>query len=234
MNRDPDESSVLDVSRFFDRLTGDYTEVIERCFPRYPEMLWALLTYLPSQSPPTEILELGCGTGNLSTLLVDSFANSQVTLVDVSTESLQTCRQRLPSDPRLRYLDADFRDLVFDDSRFDLVISSIAIHHLRSDEKKTLFGRIHRWLAEDGVFAYADQHAGATEALNQKHINLWRSLSESAGSTAAEWKMWMDHQREHDHHDTLLDQVDWLRESGFNLIDCPWRYLLWTVLICQK
>jgi hypothetical protein len=36
-----------DVGQFFDALTGEYTTVIERCFPRYQEMLWALLDYLP-------------------------------------------------------------------------------------------------------------------------------------------------------------------------------------------
>ena len=55
-----------DVGTFFDTLTDGYTATIERCFPRYREMLWALLNYLPQGRSFESILELGCGTGNLS------------------------------------------------------------------------------------------------------------------------------------------------------------------------
>ena len=54
------------VGQFFDALSDDYTRTIERCFPRYREMLWALLDYLPRKPQVASVLELGCGTGNLS------------------------------------------------------------------------------------------------------------------------------------------------------------------------
>jgi hypothetical protein len=56
----------------------------------------------------------------------------------------------------------------------------------------------------------------------------------AAGSTDEEWQMWMKHQFEHDHHDTMVEQIDWLRQAGFQKVDCPWRYLLWTVLQAEK
>lgn len=44
----------------------------------------------------------------------------------------------------------------------------------------------------------------------------------------------MDHQREHDHHDSLLDQMEWLRDAGFADVDCTWRNLLWSILLANK
>ena len=38
------------VGSFFNSLTSQYTEAIERCFPRYREMLATLLEYLPDRS----------------------------------------------------------------------------------------------------------------------------------------------------------------------------------------
>jgi tRNA (cmo5U34)-methyltransferase len=222
------------VGRFFDLLTDDYTAVIERCFPRYREMLWALLEYLPSEARPHNILELGCGTGNLSVLLASRYEDATLRMTDISSDSLQTCEQRFSPTPQLIFQQSDFRELDFADAQFDLIVSSIAIHHLTSEEKRVMFGKISRWLTADGVFAYADQHAGATDDLNGKHIENWKTLSHSAGSTPQEWEMWMQHQQQHDHHDSLFDQIDWLRGAGFAMIDCPWRYLLWAVLICQK
>ena len=222
------------VDQFFDALTDEYAAVIERCFPRYREMLWALLDYLPPEPMVQQILELGPGTGNLSVLLADQYPAAVIQMVDVSADSLAVCASRLGDDDRFRYRTEDFRELRFDDSQFDLVISSIAVHHLTSSEKQSLFVEIHRWLSPQGLFAYADQHAGASEDLYRRHIENWKAAAIDAGSTQPEWEMWMQHQADHDHHDTLTDQIDWLRQAGFQIVDCPWRYLLWTVVQARK
>ena len=153
--------------------------------------------------------------------------------MDVSAESLQACRGRVDTK-RVTYQQQDFRNLDYAPQSFDLVASSIAVHHLTADEEQSLFGNIYRWLRPGGVFAYGDQHAGATADLYQRHIANWHRISKQAGSSEQEWDMWMQHQRQHDHHDTLGDQMGWLREAGFSIVDCPWRYLLWTVLLAIK
>lgn len=222
------------VDQFFDALTDDYALAIERCFPRYREMLWALLDYLPANLEFKEILELGSGTGNLSVILAEKYPNATIHLVDVSTESLAVCQSRLGDGARFQYHRQDFRELRYEDGQFDLVASSIAVHHLTSREKQTLFANTFRWLNRRGMFAYADQHAGATNDLYRRHMDHWKAAAIGAGSTQREWEMWMQHQADHDHHDTLTDQIDWLRQAGFDVVDCPWRYLLWTILQARK
>ena len=222
------------VDHFFNTLTAEYADVIERCFPRYREMLWALLSYLPRNFQPKRILELGSGTGNLSVLLAEKYPQAEVDLVDLAGESLHACRIRLGDEARFRFHPQDFRQLEFPSKRFDLVISSIAVHHLTAAEKQVLFGQIHDWLADDGLFAYADQHAGATEDLSQQHLENWKKISMEAGASPEEWEMWMQHQSDHDHHDTLTDQLLWLSQTDFRVIDCPWRFLLWTVVQARK
>lgn len=222
------------VDRFFDSLSDDYTAVIERCFPRYREMLWALLYYLPDTANEPAIVELGAGTGNLSVLLRAMFPKGSLRLVDISDESLAACRRRFESDARTEFISADFRDLVFDNDSIDLLLSSISIHHLTAIEKRRLFQRAFQWLRPGGVFSFCDQCAGRSPWVYQRHIDQWREQSEAAGASPDEWEMWMRHQRDHDHHDTLVDQLDWLREEGFADVDCTWRYLLWSVIQCRK
>ena len=101
------------VGRFFDTLTDDYTATIERCFPRYREMLWALLDYLPAAAPFDSILELGTGTGNLTVLLCEQFPQATITAVDVSGDSLGVCRKRLGDHQHLHYRQQDFRNLSY-------------------------------------------------------------------------------------------------------------------------
>ncbi len=231
---DVDATKNKTVDQFFDCLTDDYAGAIERCFPRYREMLWALLDYLPADLTVKEILELGSGTGNLSVLLAEKYPAATIHFVDLSADSLAVCRNRLGDDARFQYHTQDFRELRFEDGQFDLVASSIAVHHLTSPEKQALFANILRWLNPQGIFAYADQHAGATEDLYRRHMDHWKAAAIGAGSTGKEWEMWMQHQADHDHHDSLTEQIDWLRNAGFNVVDCPWRYLLWTVLQARK
>jgi len=222
------------VAGFFDSLAGEYSELIERCFPRYQEMLWAILSYLPTGRQFRSILELGCGTGNLTVILNSAFPDATLRVVDLSRESLTICRERLPDCGHLISDETDFNDLKFPAESFDLVVSNIAIHHLDADGKRSLFHKIHGWLAADGLLCFADQCAAETPDLYARHIEHWRSLTMNAGSTQAEWDMWMEHQAEFDHHDTITDQMEWLGGAGFPIVDCVWRYLLWSVIQARK
>lgn len=232
------------VGTFFDALTDDYTATIERCFPRYREMLWAVLEYLPTGREFRSILELGSGTGNLSVLLQVAFPQARLRVVDISAESLAVCQSRLGNAAPGRTSagqngeviceQQDFRRLEYPPASFDLVVSSIAIHHLPADGKQQLFAGIHEWLTDDGILCYADQCAGVTRDIHTTHMTHWEQISREAGSTPAEWEMWMQHQAEHDHHDTLANQFAWLTTAGFTTLDCPWRYLLWSVIQARK
>lgn len=221
------------VGHFFDGLTDEYTDTIVRCFPRYPEMLWAVLDYLPEGRRFHSVLELGCGTGNLSVLLRKAFPEASLHVVDISGESLNVCRSRLAGD-NVVCDQQDFSSVDYGRGSFDLVVSSIAVHHLDSSGKQSLFGRVHDWLTDDGIFCFADQCAGTTDDIYARHIANWKELSLSAGATEAEWDMWMQHQSEHDYHDPLPDQLTWLTDAGFPIVDCSWRYLLWSVIQARK
>lgn len=218
---------------FYDDLSPRYDEAILRCVPRYSEMLWAVLRYIPGDIEPKRILDLGVGSGNLSAAVLDRYPEAVVTGVDVSRKMLALARRRLPTE-RLRLVQRDFRRLGFEDAFFDLVVSSISIHHIDDDEKGALFRELHRLLRPGGVLAYSDQFRGATDETYAKHIERWREESFALGASEDEWTSWMAHQDDHDHHAPLADQMTWLREAGFIEIDCPWRFLLWTVLIGRR
>ena len=117
---------------------------------------------------------------------------------------------------------------------FDLVVSSIAIHHLLDKEKYDLFDNIHHWLRPGGVLAFSDQYAGTTQDLYQKHIKQWQQEAFDRGLGQKDWDQWMEHQQEHDFHVPLHIQIQWLQQIGYGSVDCTWRYLLWTVLHAQK
>ena len=226
----PNDSTPKD---FYDKLSGDYNAAIERCVPRYREMLWAILRYVPDDLNPKNILELGCGGGNLTELLLRRYPEASIHCVDLSEEMIEQCRQRLRSE-KVSFERADFKQIRLAPATFDLVVSSISIHHLDDSAKRSLFRTIHDALVPNGVFVYSDQFAGASEEIYRKHIEEWRAAAIQQGTTLEEWDEWMKHQDQHDYHTPLADQMSWLTGCGFKTVDCSWRYLLWAVVCAVK
>ncbi len=224
----------MDIQQFFEQVRGQYTDAIARCVPRYGEMLAMLLEYIPRELQPRRILELGCGSGNLTLLLAKAYPDTPLTAVDLSPGMLAECRARLAHRAGVEYLESDFRELDFDAEQFDLVASSISLHHLDATERSELFARIHGWLAPGGWFAFSDQMSGSTPEIYDRHLLAWRQAAHCQGTTEREWADWMQHQQAHDHHAPLAAHFDWLQAAGFRQIDCPWRYLLWTVVVAAR
>lgn len=224
------------VADFFDSISDQYTSSIMRCVPRYAEMLQVLVDYLPAsyRKRPIQILELGAGTGNLSLLLSEYFPHSDLTLVDISADALKVCKERMQPSANASFIKEDFRQLAFGEQSFDLIVSSISIHHLGSLDKQQLFSSCYRWLKPNGKLSFADQFRGQTEEIYQLHISKWHEHCENSGVAEEEWQSWMQHQQDHDYHDTLADHLDWLQQAGFKSIDCLWRHLLWTVVRASK
>jgi tRNA (cmo5U34)-methyltransferase len=218
---------------FYDSFSSQYTEAILKCVPRYEEMLATLFLYIPNGFAPKSILELGCGTGNLSSLIVRHFPEAKLTAVDISGEIISKCKDRLKGN-HINYLQEDFTKLNFPDKSFDLIISSIAIHHLADPDKKKLFQSVYEWLVNGGVFTFSDQFKGETDDLYQKHIELWKIHAIKNDVTDKDWKTWIEHQKLHDYHSSLKSHLDWLKNCGFKSPDCVWRYLLWSVIYAKK
>ena len=88
----------LTPEEFYDGLSPEYDAAILRCVPRYKEMLWAILRYLPDDLAPSRVLDLGVGSGNLSEVILERYPEAKVTGLDLSNEMLGLAAQRLPAD----------------------------------------------------------------------------------------------------------------------------------------
>jgi tRNA (cmo5U34)-methyltransferase len=98
------------------------------------------------------ILELGVGTGETARRVLERHPGAHLTGIDVSPEMLEEARRRLP--------DADLRVGRLEDplpeGPFDLVASTLAVHHLDAAGKADLFCRVAAVLVPGGRFVLAD------------------------------------------------------------------------------
>lgn len=218
------------VESFYDELSGRYTELISRCVPRYEEMFYNLFHYLPDDLHPKQILDLGCGTGNLTAAALHYFPKAEVHALDLSAEILDECRQRFAGYTNVHYHQQDFSQLQFEPESFNLVISSIAIHHVPDTEKASLYRQVYTLLKPGGIFTFADQTRGATDEIYQKHIARWKQEALQLGSTETDWQLWMAHQDAHDYHTPVLWHLKELEAAGFKNIEVVWKNIMWAVI----
>jgi 2-polyprenyl-3-methyl-5-hydroxy-6-metoxy-1,4-benzoquinol methylase len=111
-------------------------------------------------TPDTQVVDLGCGTGQISLPL--AMQGAQVLAVDVSSamvRRLQSEAQRLDVT-RLEGLALPIEELVLPEESVDLVVSSYALHHLRDADKARLVSAAFSWLRPGGRLVVADMMFG--------------------------------------------------------------------------
>ena len=222
------------VGKFYDQLSSKYSELIIKCVPRYPELIYNMFQYIPEKFSPKRILDLGCGTGNLTDQMFKKYPEAEIDALDISEEILNESRRRFNHTPNIRYIQADFKSLHLAPGSYDLVMSSIAIHHIEDAEKIKLYKEVFQALSPGGIFIFADQTRGITDEIYKKNISCWKEEAMKLGSTLENWDMWMAHQDAHDFHTPVNWHFQELEKSGFRETDLLWKYLMWAVVWARK
>ncbi len=216
-------------------MAESYDSLIRRAVPRYDEMIDRLMSHLPAA--PKRILELGCGTGNLTLRLAASCPIATIVTVDAAPEmtSLTAARahQQGVDRGRLETITARFEDLSLPAGAFDLVTSCMSLHHVR--DKSPLYLRIHGWLARGGSFCMADQLLGATERSQKAFWAGWLAFCRQPGHCSEEEIASLEaHAAAHDHYEPLTSHFRMLTDAGFETMDCVWRNFMYSVVVADR
>jgi ubiquinone/menaquinone biosynthesis C-methylase UbiE len=108
--------------------------------------------------PGDKVLDVGCGTGNLTlTARIYAGASGSVYGIDPSPEMIDVARKKARRSGSETVFDVGLIEkIAFPDATFDVVISRLVIHHLPDDLKRQGFAEILRVLKPGGFFLLAD------------------------------------------------------------------------------
>jgi SAM-dependent methyltransferase len=156
---------------------------------------------------PGRILDLGCGDGRLTALLLDAYPESTARCVDMSETMLDAARARFGGDERVTFAAHRLDDRLPFAGPFDAIVSSLAIHHVTDERKRTLSAECAGLLAPGGVFANLDIVASPTRQLHDR----WR---DEMGARDDPSDVLRD----------LASQLAWIEEAGLHDVDCIWKW----------
>lgn len=99
---------------------------------------------------PRRILDFGAGVGNSLGHMRSVFPNSDIVLLDPSSQSLDIARQRFPGQADFRHFDGG--TIPYGDGHFDLAFAACVFHHIPEHLHVALVKEIDRVLALGGSF----------------------------------------------------------------------------------
>lgn len=98
-------------------------------------------------SGASNVLEIGCGVGTLTSLLVKKAG--QVLAVDISPASIEMAQKNLGNRSNIRFLVSDMSDFSATE-KFDLIVLPDVLEHIPVEQHQALFGKLKNVLAPQG------------------------------------------------------------------------------------
>ncbi|MGH2903254.1 MAG: class I SAM-dependent methyltransferase [Solirubrobacteraceae bacterium] len=195
---------------------GRVADYLSREIPHRDVAEGLLLDALPQRVE--RVLDLGTGDGRLLGLVRSAHPAAGAVGIDSSQPMLARATERFASEASVELVVHDLRHPLTLRGPFDAVVSGLAIHHLEDARKRVLFGEIHALLRPGGVFANLDLVASAT---TEQHERFRQAIGREEDDPS-------------DRLAGLCEQLDWLKDAGFQTVDCRFKWMELALIVAEK
>jgi len=210
----------------------DYDRQRKHVIPRLDDLYQILGDLASTNTHQPRILDLGAGTGLLTSYIYDRHPQGYFTLLDISEEMINIARDRFKNVQHFDYVVADYTIHKFQES-FDLIVSSLSIHHLKHRDKQFLYQKIYDLLNPEGIFLNADQVLGPNPANEAEYQRNWMEKIQVGSLSESEKKIILD-RMELDNPATLNDNLKWLKNIGYRDVDVYYKYYNFCIIYGKK
>ena len=206
--------------------------------PLAQEQIGVMMSILKSREQPVEnFLDLGCGDGILGATVLGEYQAARGVFADFSEPMLAQARKQLKdyaaqlSFENLDYGDPAWVNKMQAHAPFDTVVSGYSIHHQSDVRKLEVYAEIFSLLQPGGWFINIE-HVSSAAQLNvdlfERHYTSARyAIEKQNGSMRTLQEIEQEYTTRPDKAANILApvelQCDWLREIGYEEVDCYFR-----------
>lgn len=212
-------------------LAARYDQLLPRILPGAESFFRCCTGFVPQGS--VDVLELGSGTGYATEQLLNHNPQAQVTCMDLSAEMLAVASTK-PALQSVHFVQRDICDS-WPSRRFDVVFSTLCLHHLTNRERLALARRIFASLRRGGCFVNGDVFRPGEDWEERLLCQRWLDYMGSQGMTPSEARAMLAKRRA---NQSCLDTIPgWrgkLRRAGFARIFNPLTIEFYAVFVAYK
>lgn len=206
--------------------------------PLAQEQIGVMMSILKSRAEPVgNFLDLGCGDGILGAAILGEYPSARVVLLDFSEPMLGQARAQLKDyADQLAFENLDYGNRMWASQMqiyapFDAIVSGYSIHHQPDARKRGVYEEIFSLLRPGGWFINIE-HVSSAATLNidlfENHYVAARYTIEKQNGGARTFKeIAEEYKNRPDKAANILApvelQCDWLREIGYEEVDCYFR-----------
>ncbi|UUW08794.1 class I SAM-dependent methyltransferase [Flavobacterium plurextorum] len=205
-----------DVERFSNLETGQLSTIDAK-------ISLELITETSKRIVPsaTHVLDIGCGAGNYTLMMLSKVPNLNCTLVDLSLPMLDKAFERVSveTNGKVEIKQGDIREVDLEENTFDIILAGAVLHHLRDNQDwETTFAKIFKLLKPGGCFMISDLITQDTELLNEYTWQRYGEYLEGIGG--AEYrKNVFDYIAKEDTPRSMNYQLDLMKKVGFKSVE---------------
>jgi trans-aconitate methyltransferase len=124
------------------------------------------------------VLEIGCGIGTLTGLLVRYLGKGEIVAVDISPESVEIARKRLSHASNVRFMVSDMTDFNHTEV-FDFIILPDVLEHIPVDQHSRLFRTLADHMHDNSVILIHIPHPRALDYIRATNPGQMQIIDQS-------------------------------------------------------
>lgn len=155
--------SLQEFNRAAEKFDDNAPSVYNMCRKDYPDILEEL-----EKEDFTDVLDAGCGTGAVLSLLHEKHPDKNYTGIDLSEKMIEVAERK--AIPGAKFVQGDCEELPFADHSFDAVLCSMSFHHYPNPER--FFANVFRVLRPGGRLILRDMTGAACMLWFVNHIEI--------------------------------------------------------------
>jgi tRNA (cmo5U34)-methyltransferase len=219
------------VKQHFAKQADDYEQLMVRIVPQYREQHEIIRSLLPNEDRVHTVLDLGCGNGVLSELVLGKLPHAHVVGFDLTEDMLKACDKKLSKySGRYELRQGDFLSDPIG-IQYDIILAGLTLHHLTWGQREQFYKTLFDSLREGGLLICRDIIIDEDENVRRDQYALWKAFMKLQGEDQESW--YLKH-IEKDHPVTLTNHFTWLRNAGFTRVACHWRLYNFAITTAQR